>query len=67
MCIRIAIDYITFYIITVFPADLVHLKKPSVARRAYRSPMPWGYLLKSLYNLFRTPMARGVSFSPKCV
>jgi hypothetical protein len=24
------------------------------------------YLLKSLYNLFRIPMARGVSFSPKC-
>ena len=25
-----------------FPAASVQLKKPSVARRAYRSPMPWG-------------------------
>jgi hypothetical protein len=25
-----------------FPAASAQLKKPSVARRAYRSPMPWG-------------------------
>jgi hypothetical protein len=26
----------------VFTAISIHLKKPSVARRANRSPMPWG-------------------------
>jgi hypothetical protein len=27
--------------LAAFPAAAIQLKKPSVARRAYRSPMPW--------------------------
>ena len=52
MCIRIPIDYITFYIISSFPADSVHLKKPSVGPEGLlgppchgahaMGPMAWG-------------------------
>jgi len=32
----------SFRIFAAFSSDSIKSKKPSVARRAYRSPMPWG-------------------------